>query len=132
MLSDSGAVSELDSAANHDDDGETTRMMRRMHTERHNDSSLDGIAKEEEKENFSEFQNNSLLSDSSELEFSYFPVPNFAKYFSLDDFRDDERNTEKIESFIHSVAFWEGRFANTNGVGLNSATGLTYDGRINF
>ncbi|KAG2382056.1 hypothetical protein C9374_005848 [Naegleria lovaniensis] len=81
--------------------------------------------------NDSSCMNNSLHSkeernDEFQNFISYFPVPNFAKYFSLDDFVKDDDT--KIENFINSVAFWEGRFANANGVGLNCATGLTYDG----
>ena len=53
---------------------------------------------------------------------------NFANNYSISDF--NQKNSDEVKNaFIRHVAFWEGRFACTDKVGINYNTGLTYDGK---
>lgn len=52
------------------------------------------------------------------------PDCDFANKYSLDELISD---SEKRNEFLMAAAYWEGRFA-TNGNGLNTKVGVTYDG----
>ncbi|KAF2071198.1 hypothetical protein CYY_007484 [Polysphondylium violaceum] len=66
-----------------------------------------------------------LLADAnSESGSSNSNACRFAPLYSMNDILENE---ESINSFIENVLYWEGNFQ-TDGVGINIATGYTYDG----